>query len=79
MLEDREFDTDQGSLPSPIIGNWLEARQEIQAGLHGGPAAAEEARTETASFVHWPEGEVRWFLLWGEVRGVSRGVAGGVP
>ena len=35
MLEDREFDTDQGSLPSPIIGNWLEARQEIQAGLHG--------------------------------------------
>ena len=70
----------QGSWPSPMKRNWLEARQEIQARLYWGPCCSRgEQEQTTGSLTCWlPEGGTSLFLIWSKGRDVSRGQAGGV-
>ena len=74
------IDTDQGSWPSLINRNWLEASQEIQAPLLGPLLQHGGVKTSNRFSCSLPVGSGGvgdWFLVWGEGRGVSRGQAGG--
>ena len=58
------LDTDQGSWPSPINRNWLEARQGIQARLYWGPCCSSQ---------EWKQGTVSLSWSWRGI-GVRPGV-----
>lgn len=64
--------TQQAAWPPTSNRNGSEARQEIQARLCWGPAAAERAGTNNASsaWLLHVGGVGSWFLIWGEGQGV---------
>lgn len=73
------FDADQGSWPSPVYRNWLEARQETQAGLLWGHCYSSREPEQGTGSLAWLLPGRGWA---GSLRrgrwGVSRDRTGGV-